>query len=80
MFAKVVGVLAIIAGAIFCALGWGSYQLNMAGAIGPSAIQVSQLANQATVTILGGIGLMVFGMSLSVIELLSEIRDNTKQD
>jgi len=80
---KIIGVLAILAGAMLATYSWGNYQLTMASFAGslldqPSAIQISQLANQATVNILGGIGLILFGLALAAIGLLSEIRDGVK--
>jgi hypothetical protein len=79
MFGKVLGGIAIGLGALLCAIGWIGYQMNMSSAVGASAIQISQLANQATVDLLGGIGLILFGAATEVTAYLGEIRDNQKK-
>jgi hypothetical protein len=79
MLAKVAGAIATLGGVLLCSYGFLNYYLGMSSATGASAIQISQLANQATVDVLGGIGLLVFGAGLEVAAYLAEIRDNQKK-
>lgn len=76
MFLRIIGLLALLVGGGISALAWGTYQFNVISAGLASAVQMSQLANQASVDILGGIGLMIFGLTLLVIALLGEIKDS----
>lgn len=77
---KVIGIIALLLGSLLATFGWLDYMFSSFGAIGASAIQISQLANQAMVNILGGIGLILFGGVLIVMALLSEIKNQLAQN
>lgn len=76
---KYIGWIATVLGVVLCSFG----QINFIGTqlmvFGASAIQLSQLANESAVHLLAGIGLIVFGLGLVVVDRLGDIENTLAQ-
>jgi hypothetical protein len=76
---KVLGFIISIAGALWGVLAWLDYLLSVMGTHEASAMQISQVANQATVHLLAGIGLIVLGGLLVCAGYFGDVRDLQKK-